>query len=64
MSETLEVAAAEPAATDWQRLDPRMLAVTPLRQLFGFLPVIVRVSWLGSGGPGSRPPAGTRRRRR
>ncbi|MQA12792.1 MAG: PH domain-containing protein [Pseudonocardiaceae bacterium] len=28
-------------ARGWHRLDPRMLAVTPLRQLTGFLPVIV-----------------------
>ncbi|MGH3978518.1 MAG: PH domain-containing protein, partial [Pseudonocardiaceae bacterium] len=27
----------------WQRLDPKMLAVTPLRQLIGFLPVIAIV---------------------
>lgn len=47
MSETLEAAAAEPAETDWQRLDPRMLAVTPLRQLLGFFPVIVVVIVVG-----------------
>ncbi len=34
--------------SDWQRLDPRMLAVTPLRQLAGFLPVIVAVLVIGS----------------
>jgi putative membrane protein len=33
----------------WQRLDPRMLAVTPLRQLAGFLPVIAVVIVLGVG---------------
>jgi putative membrane protein len=32
-----------PSEPGWQRLDPRMLAVTPLRQLAGFLPVIVVV---------------------
>ncbi|MGH3899557.1 MAG: PH domain-containing protein [Pseudonocardiaceae bacterium] len=31
----------------WQRLDPRMLAVTPLRQLAGFLPVIAVVLVIG-----------------
>jgi putative membrane protein len=34
-------------AADWQRLDPRMLAVTPLRQLAGFLPVIAVVLFIG-----------------
>ncbi|MGH3844741.1 MAG: PH domain-containing protein [Pseudonocardiaceae bacterium] len=34
---------------DWQRLDPRMLAVTPLRQLAGFLPVIALVLVIGIG---------------
>ncbi|HEU0088420.1 MAG TPA: PH domain-containing protein [Pseudonocardiaceae bacterium] len=38
---------AEALAADWQRLDPRMLAVTPLRQLAGFLPVIAVVFVLG-----------------
>ncbi len=33
--------------TAWQRLDPRMLAVTPLRQLAGFLPVIAVVLVIG-----------------
>lgn len=33
----------------WQRLDPRMLAVTPLRQLAGFLPVIALVLVVGIG---------------
>jgi putative membrane protein len=33
----------------WQRLDPRMLAVTPLRQLAGFLPVIAVVLLVGAG---------------
>ena len=32
----------------WQHLDPRMLAVTPLRQLAGFLPVIAVVLVLGA----------------
>ena len=36
-----------PAAADWQRLDLRMLAVTPLRQLAGFLPVIAVVVIIG-----------------
>ncbi len=36
-----------PREPDWQRLDPRMLAVTPLRQLAGFLPVIVLVLVIG-----------------
>lgn len=39
--------AVGPAGADWQRLDPRMLAVTPMRQLFGFLPVIVVVIVVG-----------------
>ncbi|HEX8759849.1 MAG TPA: PH domain-containing protein, partial [Pseudonocardiaceae bacterium] len=34
-------------AADWQRLDSRMLAVTPLRQLVGFLPVIAVVLIIG-----------------
>ncbi|MGH3776018.1 MAG: PH domain-containing protein [Pseudonocardiaceae bacterium] len=33
----------------WQRLDPRMLAVTPIRQLAGFLPVIAVVLVVGVG---------------
>ncbi|HEY2766444.1 MAG TPA: PH domain-containing protein [Pseudonocardiaceae bacterium] len=33
--------------SDWLRLDPRMLAVTPLRQLLGFLPVIAVVLVVG-----------------
>jgi putative membrane protein len=36
--------------SDWQRLDPRMLAVTPLRQLAGFLPLIVVVLVIGIEG--------------
>jgi putative membrane protein len=32
---------------NWQRLDARMLAVTPLRQLAGFLPVVVVVLVIG-----------------
>ncbi|MGH3754442.1 MAG: PH domain-containing protein [Pseudonocardiaceae bacterium] len=32
----------------WLRLDPRMLAVTPLRQLVGFLPVIAVVLVIGA----------------
>lgn len=39
---------SESGGSDWQRLDPRMLAVTPLRQLAGFLPVIVAVLVIGS----------------
>ncbi|MGH8965701.1 MAG: PH domain-containing protein, partial [Actinomycetes bacterium] len=31
----------------WQRLDPRMLAVTPLRQLIALLPVILAVLVVG-----------------
>ncbi|MGH3904642.1 MAG: PH domain-containing protein [Pseudonocardiaceae bacterium] len=38
----------EPPDTDWQRLDVRMLAVTPLRQLFGFLPLIAVVVVVGA----------------
>ncbi|MBV9728062.1 MAG: PH domain-containing protein [Pseudonocardiales bacterium] len=38
-----------PRESDWQRLDPRMLAVTPLRQLARFLPVIVVVLVIGMG---------------
>jgi putative membrane protein len=36
-----------PRNPDWQRLDPRMLAVTPLRQLAGLLPVIAVVLVIG-----------------
>ena len=36
-----------PGGSDWRRLDPRMLAVTPLRQLVGFLPVILAVLVIG-----------------
>jgi putative membrane protein len=39
-----QVAPGEP---DWQRLNPWMLAVTPLRQLAGFLPVIAVVVVIG-----------------
>jgi len=39
------VTSPEPA---WQRLDARMLAVTPLRQLIGFLPVIAVVLLAGA----------------
>lgn len=38
----------EPPDADWQRLDVRMLAVTPLRQLFGFLPLIAVVILVGA----------------
>lgn len=38
-----------PREPDWRRLDPRVLAVTPLRQLAGFLPVIVVVLVIGMG---------------
>lgn len=38
-----------PPEPDWQRLDPRMLAVTPLRQFAGFLPIIVVVLVAGIG---------------
>ncbi len=34
-------------ADQWQRLDARMLAVTPLRQLAGFLPVVAVVLVIG-----------------
>jgi putative membrane protein len=40
---------AAPREPEWQRLDPRMLAVTPLRQLAGFLPVIAVVLVIGVG---------------
>lgn len=36
----------------WQRLNPRMLAVTPLRQLAGFLPVIAVALVVGIGQDG------------
>lgn len=36
-----------PREPPWQRLDPRMLAVTPLRQLAGFLPVILVILVVG-----------------
>ncbi len=36
------------AAPVWQRLDPRMLAVTPLRQLAGFVPVVFFVLVVGA----------------
>lgn len=39
---------AASAPSGWQRLDPRMLAVTPLRQLAGFLPVIALVLVVGA----------------
>lgn len=32
---------APPGETDWQRLDPRMLLVHPIRELIRFLPVLV-----------------------
>ncbi|MDQ3764303.1 MAG: PH domain-containing protein, partial [Actinomycetota bacterium] len=38
-----------PREFDWQRLNPRMLAVTPLRQLTGLLPVIAVVLVVGAG---------------
>ncbi|MGH3824172.1 MAG: PH domain-containing protein [Pseudonocardiaceae bacterium] len=38
-----------PREPDWQRLDPRMLAVTPLRQFAGFLPIIVVILLVGIG---------------
>ncbi len=38
-----------PPEPGWQRLDPRMLAVTPLRQLAGFLPVIGVILVVGIG---------------
>jgi len=44
---TTEVGNGGTAEADWQRLNPRMLAVTPLRQLFGFLPVIAVVLVVG-----------------
>ena len=36
----------------WQRLDPRMLLVHPLRELVRFLPVIVAILLAGSGASG------------
>jgi putative membrane protein len=50
VTETGTAAAARTPVADWQRLDPRMLAVTPIRQLFGFLPVIVVVFVIGTQG--------------
>ena len=38
-----------PREPDWHRLDPRMLAVTPLRQFAGFLPVIAVILVVGIG---------------
>ena len=38
-----------PSESDWQRLNPWMLAVTPLRQLAGLLPVIAVVVVIGIG---------------
>lgn len=38
-----------PPEPGWQRLDPRMLAITPLHQLAGFLPVIAAVLVIGAG---------------
>ncbi|MGH3692727.1 MAG: PH domain-containing protein [Pseudonocardiaceae bacterium] len=38
-----------PPEPGWQRLDPRMLAVTPLRQLAGFLPFIGVILVAGIG---------------
>jgi putative membrane protein len=40
-------AVTAPGELDWQRLNPWMLAVTPLRQLVGFLPVIAVVVVIG-----------------
>ena len=40
---------ADPGQGGWRRLDPRMLAVTPLRQLIGFLPVVAVVLLAGAG---------------
>ncbi|PZS38461.1 MAG: hypothetical protein DLM62_13685 [Pseudonocardiales bacterium] len=40
----IQVAPGEP---DWQRLNPWMLAVTPLRQLAGFMPVIAVMVVIG-----------------
>ncbi|HKR50409.1 MAG TPA: PH domain-containing protein [Pseudonocardiaceae bacterium] len=37
---------------DWQRLNPRMLAVTPIRQLAGFLPVLAVALVVGVGQDG------------
>ncbi|MGH3932868.1 MAG: PH domain-containing protein, partial [Pseudonocardiaceae bacterium] len=51
---TTDVGDSGTAETDWQRLDPRMLAVTPLRQLFGFLPVIAVVIVVGGSDPDGR----------
>ena len=42
-------AVTAPGEPGWQRLDPRMLAVTPLRQLAGLLPVIAVVVVSGIG---------------
>ncbi|MDQ3885690.1 MAG: PH domain-containing protein, partial [Actinomycetota bacterium] len=37
-----------PGGGEWRRLDPRMLAVTPLRQLIGFLPIMAIVLLAGA----------------
>lgn len=39
---------AEQSAADWQRLDPRMLVVYPLRELARFLPILLGIFVAGS----------------
>lgn len=48
MSEPLDGSPAGPTTEpDWQRLDPRMLVVLPLRELRPFVPVVLGVALLG-----------------
>ncbi len=48
MTEALPPTPTATTTPSWQRLDARMLAVTPLRQLIGFLPVVVVVLLVGA----------------
>jgi len=41
--------------TDWQRLDPRMLLVHPIRELLRFLPVVLGIVVAGSAADGDGP---------
>ena len=41
---------------DWQRLDPKMLLVHPIREVFRFLPVLAGVFIAGSQAGGEGPP--------
>ncbi|MGD9960350.1 PH domain-containing protein [Nocardioides sp.] len=40
---------------DWQRLDPRMLLVHPIKELFRFLPVIIGLFLAGTASGGEQP---------